>query len=139
MPLKLRHGDNRRCESRSVAGNADRPPPAKAAVPQSPLDYVRLQKATPVNARAIPPPPVAQCKRPLPATRLAAPAKSVGCPDWRAPAFIKSKERGVWIQGSHQLSAISHQESQNRRGPAMLPSPVRPPIITWLGFLMADG
>src|SRR5437016_10963400 len=98
MLLKLRHGDNRRCESRSVAENADRPPPAKAAATESALDCVRLQKAAPVNALAIPPPPGAQCKRPLPATRLAAPAKSVGCPDWRARAFIKSKEREVWIQ-----------------------------------------
>src|SRR5947208_14474796 len=105
MPLKLRHGDNRRCESRSVAGNADRPPPAKAAVPQSPLDYVRLQKAAPVNARAIPPPPVAQCKRPLPVTRLAESAKSAHCRDARARAFIKSKEGTVWIQEGHQLSA----------------------------------
>src|SRR6266700_1246013 len=106
MPLKLQPGDNRRCESRSVAENADRPPPAKAAVPQSPLDCVRLQKAAPVNARAIPPPPGAQCKRPLPATRLAAPAKSVGCPDWRGRAFIKSKDGESSIQDSHQLSAI---------------------------------
>src|SRR5438105_181759 len=104
MPLKLRPGDNHRCESRSVAENADRPPPAKAAVPQSPLDCVRPQKAAPVNARAIPPPPVDQCKRPLPATKFAAPAKSVGCPDWRGRASTKSKEGTVWIQEGHQLS-----------------------------------
>src|SRR6266699_709153 len=108
MPLKLQPGDNRRCESRSVAENADRPPPAKAAAPQSPLDCVRLQKAAPVNARAIPPPPGARCKRPLPATKLAAPAKSVGCPDWRGRAFIKSKDGESSIQDSHhsQPSAI---------------------------------
>src|SRR5437667_12663849 len=113
MLLKLQHGDNRRCASRSVAGNADRPLPAKAAVPQSPLDCVRLQRAAPMNGRAIPPPPVAQCKRPLPATRLAAPAKSAHCPDWHGRAFVKSKEGESSIQDSHQLSDIGHQENQN--------------------------